>query len=621
MKKVVEEINNDENTPQHSTTNNDNSTKRQKRVTFKMSVNLNNYEKVKKVGEGSFGKVYLIEDKDTEKQYCAKISRNIIEDNSLDDLINLITEVSLFSKFEHPSIIKFIGYSTVDFNNNPKPVIIMECCPNGTLKDAISKEKYSQALPGYDDTIKLIIIYGIASAMSYLHSHDILHRDLKTDNVLLDAYLYPKIADFGLAAIMSNLKEKESNTCGTPIYMAPEIIKDQNYTKAGDVYSFSLIVYGIIESCWQQDPNKRLKFDDILNLLETDDGFITNTIDKNDYLNYINYIKSSQINFDTSKPQIPIRYKMSNSQDSQLTNDLQKSGINNEKQLYEYARKNRGLSMGGGKFVPKSFDEIKKSADEGNENDYYQCGQMLYEGNGVKMNKELAAYYFKKGTDCYDFKCMYKYAKMLLKGEGVQKNLEESLHYYKTLADINEQKGPYKYAKLLLNKNLPCFNKDEGLYYLDLAVRLNYVKAALKFGHIYYNGEFDVPIDKEKAFKYFKIAANKNSVDAVMMVALMLMNGVGTQVDKNAAISLFRDYAGVKAIAMENYFKLLNEGVPDSNDRYSIQLDESTNDLMKCDPSVYQKQNECLNQIKQKQSQVQQPKERTVQSSECCLLI
>ena len=101
----------------------------------------------------------------------------------------------------------------------------------------------------------------------------------------------------------------------------------------------------------------------------------------------------------------------------------------------------------------------------------------------------------------------------------------------------------------------------------------------------------------------------------------MLMNGVGTQVDKNAAISLFRDYAGVKAIAIENYFKLLNEGVPDNKDRYSIQIDESIEELMKCDPSVYQKQDDCLNQIKQKQSQVQQPKERTVQSSECCLLI
>ena len=76
----------------------------------------------------------------------------------------------------------------------------------------------------------------------------------------------------------------------------------------------------------------------------------------------------------------------------------------------------------------------------------------------------------------------------------------------------------------------------------------------------------------------------RNSVDAVMIVALMLMNGVGTLVDKNAAISLFRNYVDVKAIAVENYFKLLNEGVPDSNDRYSIQLDESTNDLMKCDP-------------------------------------
>ena len=111
--------------------------KETKREIKKMAVNLNNYEKGAKLGEGSFGKVYKITEKETGKIYCAKISKKVIEDNTFEDLLNLLTEVSLFSKFDHPSIVQFIGYSTINFNNEPKPVIIMEYSPNGSLQQAI----------------------------------------------------------------------------------------------------------------------------------------------------------------------------------------------------------------------------------------------------------------------------------------------------------------------------------------------------------------------------------------------------------------------------------------------------------------------------------------------------
>ena len=338
--------------------------KETKREIKKMAVNLNNYEKGAKLGEGSFGKVYKITEKETGKIYCAKISKKVIEDNTFEDLLNLLTEVSLFSKFDHPSIVQFIGYSTINFNNEPKPVIIMEYSPNGSLQQAIKLEYYSRAISEWDDTHKLINIYGLASAMAYLHRHNILHRDLKTENILLDDYLFPKVSDFGLSTISSSestqsmIFDHGSNfVCGTPIYMSPEIIKEHKYTKAGDVYSFSLIVYEImtmtapfnelhsfieiikkvvfdkerpkidqnvpssyrnlIEKCWQEDPNKRPSFDEIVNLLETDPGFILDSVDQDDFFNYVDYVKNYQSKFDDSKPQIPVRFKVCNSKDSQ----------------------------------------------------------------------------------------------------------------------------------------------------------------------------------------------------------------------------------------------------------------------------------------------------------------
>ena len=103
----------------------------------------------------------------------------------------------------------------------------------------------------WDDTKKLINIYGIASGMSYLHSHKVIHRDLKLENILLDEYLNPKISDFGLSKIIDFLSismnvQSQRGLKGTPIYIAPEIYAEEEYSKSSDVYAFAFIVYEII---------------------------------------------------------------------------------------------------------------------------------------------------------------------------------------------------------------------------------------------------------------------------------------------------------------------------------------------------------------------------------------
>lgn len=87
--------------------------------------------------------------------------------------------------------------------------------------------------------------------MSYLHSHHIIHRDLKPANILEDENLFPRIADFGLSKSSQRKSDNSSTKSaisvrGTPIYIAPEIWRDQEYTKAGDVYAFSMIVYELL---------------------------------------------------------------------------------------------------------------------------------------------------------------------------------------------------------------------------------------------------------------------------------------------------------------------------------------------------------------------------------------
>lgn len=234
------------------------------------------------------------------------------------------------SKLNFPSIVKFVGYSPTDFDNLLRPVIVREFLPNYKLEETLEIERNGYQIPVWNDTMRLICIYGIASSLKYLHSINIIHRNLKPDNILLDEHLFPKLFGFGFSKPLSteNNKQRKSDLIGTPSFIAPELYEGE-YTKASDVYSFAMCVYEIInkvfpfdnqsiymiqynvvynkkrpsfkkdipqvyknliESCWDQDPKKRPTFESIVEHLKTEKKFITKNVNEELYRSYIKYI-------------------------------------------------------------------------------------------------------------------------------------------------------------------------------------------------------------------------------------------------------------------------------------------------------------------------------------------
>lgn len=162
-------------------------------------LDLKEYKILNNIGSGSFSTVFLVKSKKTGKEYAAKISNFMVDEETKgdDEIIMLFREINLISLLHHPSVLKFIGYSPNNFENDPKPTILTEYAINGSLYEILEMEKLSLSPKEWDQTKKIIIVYGIASGMFYLHSNNIIHRDLKPQNILLDNYLHPKIADFG----------------------------------------------------------------------------------------------------------------------------------------------------------------------------------------------------------------------------------------------------------------------------------------------------------------------------------------------------------------------------------------------------------------------------------------
>ncbi|KAK8840242.1 hypothetical protein M9Y10_031187 [Tritrichomonas musculus] len=315
------------------------------------TLDLSEYKKLEKIGEGSFGKVYKIVKNDTNEIFAAKVSLHEANEFNDDLLMNIHREVNIMSELNYPPFLKFYGFNQNNFKNKPKPTIIIEFASNGSLFQLFETERNERKIDEWTDTKKLINIFGIASGMSYLHARNILHRDLKPGNILLDNYLFPKISDFGLSKQVDESTTLETTKIPeTPEYLAPELIKDNLFTKKADVYAFAIIVYEImtgekpfenlsnsleivneitknhgrpkftkqipdcyrklIEKCWSEDPSERPIFKEITNQLKTDPNFITKNVNKEEYFNYVNFVESYSVAFDynyqTNKPEFNV---------------------------------------------------------------------------------------------------------------------------------------------------------------------------------------------------------------------------------------------------------------------------------------------------------------------------
>ncbi|KAK8888185.1 hypothetical protein M9Y10_039249 [Tritrichomonas musculus] len=206
---------------------------------------INDYKKISIIGKGSFGIIYLAQNKINGEEYAAKT--NLIQNESLSKLL-ISREIRIMSQFQHPTIIQFKGFSFLDFDGCQNITILMEYMKNGSLATLIDLETKSLCPSNYDNTKRQIILVGIARGMMLLHKQYIIHRDLKPENILLDSDFHPRITDFGLSKIfdpLHSMRQSISNS-GTAAYMAPEVITGDRFNTKADVYAFGILMYEVI---------------------------------------------------------------------------------------------------------------------------------------------------------------------------------------------------------------------------------------------------------------------------------------------------------------------------------------------------------------------------------------
>ncbi|PIA58480.1 hypothetical protein AQUCO_00500428v1 [Aquilegia coerulea] len=198
-----------------------------------------NFCDANKLGEGGFGSVYKGVLSDGQEIAVKRLSRN-----SGQGVIEFKNEVLLVAKLQHRNLARLLGFCL----EGDETILIYEYLPNTSL-DHFIFDPIKRTYLDWERRYK--IIGGIARGLLYLHEdsrHRIIHRDLKASNVLLDAEMNPKIADFGMARlfVVDQTQGSTSRIVGTFGYMSPEYARHGRFSVKSDVFSFGVLVLEII---------------------------------------------------------------------------------------------------------------------------------------------------------------------------------------------------------------------------------------------------------------------------------------------------------------------------------------------------------------------------------------
>ncbi|KAL9659899.1 hypothetical protein QQ045_024709 [Rhodiola kirilowii] len=246
-----------------------------------------------KVAAGSFGDLY-------KGTYCSQeVAVKILKPERVnaDMLREFSQEVFIMRKIRHKNVVQFIGACT----QSPNLCIVTEFMSRGSLYDFLHKQKGKFDLPTL-----LKVAIDASKGMNYLHQNNIIHRDLKTANLLMDEYEVVKVADFGVARVQVQSGVMTAET-GTYRWMAPEVIEHRAYNHKADIFSFGILLWelltgelpysqltplqaavgvvqkclrpaipkdthpklaALLEECWQQDPALRPNFSEIIQVLQ-----------------------------------------------------------------------------------------------------------------------------------------------------------------------------------------------------------------------------------------------------------------------------------------------------------------------------------------------------------------
>ena len=196
---------------------------------------MDDYDPIRLLGEGSFGKVYLMRDKKNRKFVCVKVIK--IKNIPKKEREATKNEVDLLKKLNHPNIVRYID--SFLSKNRESLCISMEYCDGGDLASQIKAAKKNL----FSESKILHWFVQIALGLHHMHTNRVLHRDLKTQNIFLLGNGRLVLGDLGISKVLEGTMDFAQTCIGTPYYMSPEIFQNKPYSYKSDVWALGCVLY------------------------------------------------------------------------------------------------------------------------------------------------------------------------------------------------------------------------------------------------------------------------------------------------------------------------------------------------------------------------------------------
>ena len=215
---------------------------------------ISDFNIIKELGTGSYGRVLLVQHNKTLAQYALKaLDKRLL--NNIEEKNQFLREVEIMYKVHHPNVVKLYGH----FEDNTYCYLLMEYIEGGELFSYIPQNGNQKA------STKQIasIIKDVISAIYYMHHMNppIMHRDIKPENILVTSNMQAKLSDFGWSNYIQP-GDKRNSICGTPIYLAPEMITRIGHDEKVDIWSIGVLLFELLtgDQAWAGDNVETVKY-------------------------------------------------------------------------------------------------------------------------------------------------------------------------------------------------------------------------------------------------------------------------------------------------------------------------------------------------------------------------
>ena len=454
-------------------------------------------------------------------------------------------EISFCSKYSHRCLTHFYGFLK---DNGEITGLIYEYMCNDTLYSLISSNKER-----ISENFVLITTIRLLQAIGYLHSNSLIHRDIKSLNILIDHDFFPYLSDFETIRHIINEEDQSINltmTCdiGSLSFSSTEQLSNENYSFPTDIYSFGLIIYCLIEKDNDFDRNKKLIMTKGSNLFHK----IYELCTKDNEKERITYkeLKELIICKINSLNDLDL-YDTINNDQAQIAQFVLECILiqkNNEENVSQILRKllefknflssndeeKRLIILGGHYYSKKEYLKAKKffklAAKFNNSDALTYLGILYLFGNGVKKNYIKSQYYFELAAKQNNQTALQYLGYIYENGLGVSTNFFEAKKYYELLEKHNNSSVINSLGILYFHGygTVKDYQKAKKLF--EISAKQDYSYAILNLGNMYYKGE-GVNKDYKKAKKYYEKAAQLKNPFALYKLGKFYYHGYGVQQD------------------------------------------------------------------------------------------